>query len=356
MLIKSYRGEYQVHFTEDFCEELSARMEEGDWLLVDSTVMKLYADKLDPFLKSYQSLVLQPEEATKSFSAAGQLISRLIEEGFKRSNRLVAIGGGIVQDAVAFVASIIYRGTDWIFVPTTLLAQGDSCIGSKTSVNFGEYKNMLGGFHPPREIIIDLGFLETLDTKEIRSGIGEMTHYFMIASRADFELVRDNYDACLRDVSATRHLTERSLQIKREMIERDEFDQGPRKIFNYGHSFAHALESYTHYRIPHGIAVAYGMDLANRTSVHLGLLDRVVFDEVRLFLSNIWTDSPVGNVDVTEYMGLLAKDKKNVSTKLNLVLTCGFGDMFLQQVEADEDFAACVAECFDHYRRAVPIN
>jgi 3-dehydroquinate synthase len=353
MKIKSYRGEYQVSYTEDFCAVLSARLKPGDWLLVDATVMKLYDKQLGPFLECYRSVVLPPKESTKSFAAAGQLISQLIECGYKRSNRLVAIGGGVTQDAVAFVASIIYRGIDWIFVPTTLLAQGDSCIGSKTSVNFAEYKNMLGGFHPPRDIIIDPIFLKTLDTKEVLSGLGEMSHYFLIGGRADFDLARENYDACMQDVYASRVLTKRSLQIKKEMIELDEFDQGPRKIFNYGHSFGHALESYTHYQIPHGIAVAYGMDLANRVSVQLGLLNIVVFQEIRDFLTKILKGSPIGHVDVKKYINLLTKDKKNVSNKLNLVLTSGPGKMFLQEVEPNDVLESSVTECFEHYERLV---
>lgn len=356
MRIKSYRGEYEVCFTRDYVAELRERLRPGDWLLLDEKVAGLYADALAPFRESHPWVVIPPGEPSKSYAAAGDLISRLIEGGFKRNNRLVAIGGGIVQDAVAFAASIIYRGIQWVFVPTTLLAQGDSCIGSKTSVNFGEYKNMLGGFHPPCEIVIDPSFLKTLDEREIRSGLGEMSHFFLIGGRADFELVRDNYDACLQDVGATLKLTERSLQIKKDMIERDEFDRGPRKIFNYGHSFGHALESYTHYRIPHGIAVSYGMDLANRVSVQLGLLDQTVFEEARDFLQKIWQGSPVGDVDIDEYVGLLAKDKKNVSAKLNLVITRGFGDMFLQQVEPDAAFFESVRECFEHFRTLVPQN
>ena len=115
------------------------------------------------------------------------VIQHLIDNGFRKNHRLFGIGGGITQDITAFTSSIMYRGVDWLFYPTTLLAQGDSCIGSKTSINFGAFKNQIGGFYPPNKILINPDFLDSLSDAEMKSGLGEMCHYFIVASEADFK-------------------------------------------------------------------------------------------------------------------------------------------------------------------------
>jgi 3-dehydroquinate synthase len=135
------------------------------------------------------------------------------------------------------------------------------------------------------------------------------------------------------------------------MIEIDEFDQGPRNIFNYGHSFGHALESYTSYDIPHGIAISYGMDMANRLSWKLGLLTEEAFLEMRSLLSRNWVKFPGEPIDLEEYTSLMSKDKKNVDTDLRLILTRGLADMFVQKVPADDLFKENLKACFSHYQQ-----
>jgi len=348
--IKSFRGEYEVVFTDDFYASLQQTIEDGDILLIDEKIMLLHAGTLSQFESKNRLVLLAGQETTKSFDASRELIERLMKFGFKRNNRLIAIGGGIIQDAVSFVASILFRGVEWIFFPTTLLAQGDSCIGSKTSVNFGSFKNLLGGFHPPIKVFVDANFLNTLDEKEIRSGLGEMLHFFMIGGRNDFELFRDAFPVCFRDLTAINRLTQRSLEIKKEMIERDEFDLGPRKIFNYGHTFGHALEGVTDYQIPHGIAVSYGMDMANKVSVYLGLLDENIAMESRKLLSQIWKNVCFPKINTADYMKHLFKDKKNIGNNLNLILTKDLGDMFMKEVVPDDGFVSVVHSCLTFYR------
>ena len=140
-----------------------------------------------------------------------------------------------------------------------------------------------------------------------------------------------------------------SLEIKKEMIERDEFDEGPRKVFNYGHTFGHALEGITNYQIPHGIAVSYGMDMANKVSVYLGLLEENIALESRKLLSQVWGNTVFPKIGTKEYLNLLSKDKKNVGSKLNLILTSGWGNMFMQEVIPDEGFSELVNEILNFY-------
>ena len=145
----------------------------------------------------------------------------MIEKGFRKNHRLIAVGGGITQDVTAFIASILYRGVQWYFFPTTLLAQGDSCIGSKTSINFGKFKNQVGGFYH-NKIYVDPKFLESLAIKELQSGLGEMAHYFVVSGEEDFERYKRDYPKALKDKDVLRGVIARSLEIKKSYIEIDE--------------------------------------------------------------------------------------------------------------------------------------
>ena len=136
--------------------------------------------------KTVNTIGLEAREDQKSYEGLIPVIQELINSGFRKNHRLIGIGGGIIQDITAFIASIMYRGVSWLFFPTTLLAQGDSCIGSKTSINFSEFKNQVGGFYPPNKILINTGFLDTLSKGDLQSGLGEMSHYFVVAGKNDF--------------------------------------------------------------------------------------------------------------------------------------------------------------------------
>lgn len=348
--IQSYRGSYEAHFVPDITATLATELTSNDRIIIDANVARLHASRVGAALALCDHRIIEPTENEKTYTAIGETIDWLIRGGFKRSGRIVAIGGGILQDISAFTASILYRGVDWIFVPTNLLSQCDSCIGSKTSVNFGEFKNQLGGFHPPTMIFIDKAFLTTLGEQEIRSGLGEMLHYFLINGRASFEMIRDSFDRGLTDLDTIQRLIFESLLIKRRMIEVDEFDQGPRSIFNYGHSFGHALESYASYDIPHGIAISYGMDMANRLSWQLGLLEEEGFLEMRSLLSRNWVKFPKSEINPEEFTALMTKDKKNVDLDLRVILTRGLGQMFVQKVPADALFRENLKACFNHYQ------
>jgi 3-dehydroquinate synthase len=348
--VSSYRKKYSVQFSDDAFESLRLELREGDCILVDQNVKRIFAEVLQPILDQYDTIVIEPVETSKSYDGVRPLILRLIENGFKKNNRVIAIGGGITQDVTAFIASILYRGIDWIFFPTNLLSQCDSCIGSKTSINFQEYKNQLGGFFPPAKIYIAPAFLETLDYSEICSGLGEMAHYFLVENEAAFARYEAGVDEALERGPKLHELIAESLAIKKRMIEIDEFDEGPRNVFNYGHSFGHAIEGYTKYAIPHGIAVSYGMDIANTVSAHLGLIDAATCERISKTLQKVRTRFSFPDIDIDSYLSYLKKDKKNTSAGIRVILTKGFGQMYLTQVEADAAFQSVIVECFKRFQ------
>jgi 3-dehydroquinate synthase len=340
--VKSRIRDYSLFFNENIKEILLQEIKPGDYIVIDSKVKSLYGELFDDVLSSINCSVIEASETKKSYEGTIPIIDSLIRSGFKKKNRLFAIGGGITQDVTSFIASVLYRGVDWIFIPTSLLAQGDSCIGSKTSINFKEFKNQIGGFYPPRKIFIDVQFLNSISELDFKSGLGELCHYVILSGKKDFYLIADNYEEILNDRSKLKKVISRSLQIKKTYIEQDEFDEGIRQLLNYGHSFGHAIESITNYKIPHGIAVAFGMDIANYISVEYGLLNPKTRNEIKNLLAKIWKGFDLNSLNTQALLHALSKDKKNVGNKLGLILLNDFGNGEKKLILPDEKFVGYI--------------
>lgn len=345
-VVQSYRGPYRVEQGVDTVEALDARLGSDDVILADAHLLKLYP-ALSKAIEQRPHLLIEPSEQAKSFGSLIPLIRELTARHFSKAGRLVALGGGVIQDITAFVASIYQRGARWVFIPTTLLAQCDSCIGSKTSINFEGFKNQLGGFYPPQEIWIDPSFLRTLPPIEIKSGLGEMFHYFLVSGEEDFTWANGIARQALTDQDLLNRLIVRSLQIKKAMIEIDEFDTGPRNVFNYGHSFGHALESAIDYAVPHGVCVGVGMNLANLVSVDLGLIPADLQKRIAKALRVTWEGVDFPEIDVDRFIAALRKDKKNVGSQVHVILTRGLGDMYKTELAMSDTVVTRIA----HYLR-----
>lgn len=332
--IASRSGNYGVVFEKDWFKHLSDFYRSGDFIILDQKINELYPCITEHF--GERAHIVKALETSKSYTGIIPVLDAVINSGFRKNNRIIAIGGGIIQDISSFIASVIFRGVDWIFYPTNILSQCDSCIGSKISINFEQYKNLLGSFYPPRLVVISTNWLTTLQQQDIASGLGEILHYCLVSSFADFELFIANAPEVKKDTTKIFPLLRRSLEIKKAMIEIDEFDSGPRKIFNYGHSFGHALESALDYAIPHGIAVAYGMDLANLVSVKTGFLPVTERNRMRTACEIVFKDMFLPPVDLEKYKAALLRDKKNVGNEVGLILTKGIGNMFLKTYPYEE--------------------
>lgn len=326
--IASRFGNYDVVFCDSYYKHLSENFKDGDFVILDQTIHELHPGIAKNFGK--RMYIATALETSKSYSGIIPVLDAVINSGVRKSNRLIAIGGGIIQDITSFIASILYRGVDWVFYPTNVLSQCDSCIGSKLSINFNQYKNLLGGFYPPKLIVIDTNLLTTLKSQDIASGLGEILHYCLVSSVADFGLFMREAQSVKENTNNITPLLRRSLEIKKKMIEIDEFDSGPRRVFNYGHSFGHALESALDYTVPHGIAVAYGMDLANQVSVKKGLLAMDERNRMREACEIVFSEMSLPLVDLDKYKAALLRDKKNVGNEVGLILSRGIGNMFLK--------------------------
>jgi len=348
--IHSKIHDYKVRFEPDFKKILlTEHYKKGDILLVDANVRNIFATEIDSILDNRKHIIISPSEEHKSYEGLVPILTNIIESGFKKNNRLIAIGGGIIQDITAFSASILYRGVDWIFYPTTLLAQCDSCIGSKTSINFGKYKNQVGGFYPPIDIVIDIRFLNTLTNLDFRSGMGEMLHYYFISGKNDFERIVHEYELAFTDSKVLQSLIYHSLDFKRGYVERDEYDKGPRNIFNYGHTFGHAIESITDFRIPHGISVSFGMDIANYISLKSGYITKLQYFEMRKILEINWRNIKLEGINIKKFVETLKMDKKSIDGEIRVILTKGLGEMFKTALAIDDEVSGWLQDCFSKY-------
>ena len=336
LTIKSRMRNYRVLFVEDFVTPLKVCAEKGGFFIIDAVIHEAYVDQINPVVPQDRLLVIEANEKNKTINKCQEIIETLVERAFRKNDCLIAIGGGIIQDITAFTASILYRGVDWSFFPTTLLAQADSCIGGKTSINLDNKKNLVGNFHPPTDIYIDTCFLASLPEADILSGLGEMFHYYYYAASPSFGKIIAERPQLLADRSLLIAYIRESLQIKKRVIEIDEFDKGERNKFNYGHTFGHALESLTDYAIKHGQAVTIGMDIANYVSLRLGIMNHEAFASAHTLLIKNFPDYDWRCFEIERYIQYLLKDKKNIGNDLVCILAERPGYITKQCLVVDE--------------------
>lgn len=344
LVVSSHRGPYAVEFRDDPFAELAALAGTDAHFVVDARVAALYERQLGRVLATPSILRIDATEENKSIEAMPAFVRHLVAKGLRRGQVLVAVGGGVVQDITCFLAATMLRGVDWIFAPTTLLAQADSCVGSKSSINGGGAKNALGTFTPPKRVILSPLFLGTLDEKDLRSGVGEMLKVHAIDGPASFDVIAADYHRLFTDPAVMTAYIRRSLEIKKPIVEADEFDKGPRLVMNYGHSFGHALEAATDFSIPHGIAVTIGLDMANFAASRLGLGEAAHYRRMHAILAANWRGFESTPVPLDEFLVALSKDKKNSAKALGLILPDKNGKIRKIEVIADEKFRALCAE------------
>lgn len=279
--VSSQVKDYTVHLPGDasFLDRLAGG--EKRVFIVDEHVWAAHRSGVLHSLNPAEVLVLPIHEERKVLATVEWLYDRMMDRGAKRDTLAVAIGGGITQDLVGFMASTLFRGIGWIFVPTTLLSQGDGCLGGKTSLNYRHFKNLLGTFHPPTDIYVYAPFVDTLSDAEYASGMGEIVKTMVLGGEQTTATMLLDLDAAMaRDHAALQRLLERALVIKKGFIEADEFDTGYRHILNYGHCFGHGVEAAMGFAIPHGQCVLTGMIMAGIVARNRGLLAPALHDFV----------------------------------------------------------------------------
>ncbi len=320
---------------------------------VDRAFYETYKAQIDTFVGTDFCLQIVADERNKNYLRLADYYRALIEKGITRNDCLITFGGGILQDISGFVASTLYRGLRWVFFPTTLLAQADSCIGSKTSINFDDGKNLIGSFYPPDAIFVDPSFCDTLSDSCFRSGLGEVIKFHLLSNPQQYDLL-ERYLASesLRRSPLFPDIVQSTLEIKKSYFEEDEFDTGRRNLLNYGHCFGHALESASNFSVAHGEAVIVGMGFANLLSQRRGVIPPKTYQEFESILARYYPHFALNHIPVENLIRYLKKDKKRVGSQLTMILVKGIGCSF----KADDITEQEIINTYHHFLEIYPLS
>lgn len=347
MKIKSYAKEYEVIFEKEvdfLCKYAPDQIEKSvdipnaganTFYVIDRNVYELYAKYFEQIPKE-RLFLLDAIESNKTIETALEICEVMTALNGKRNAVLFSAGGGITQDVTGFVSNILYRGIHWIFVPTTLLAASDSCIGSKTSLNYKSYKNLLGTFYPPDELHICPPVFATLTRRDFLSGLGEVVKFNIMAGNNEAldgcslgQIEQDLEGLINREPLLVEQYVNKSLNFKKPFIEADEFDKGIRIHLNFAHTFGHAFEAITDYAIPHGTAVAMGMIMANAVACGRGNISEDLMARMEAILVRIIDldllkrengFKGLETFEMNQILDKIKKDKKQVDAAITAVI------------------------------------
>lgn len=310
-------------------------------VVTDENVAALHLDALREGLNAagveMSALALPAGEATKSWPHFERTVEWLLAEKVERRDVVVALGGGVIGDLVGFAAAVLRRGVRFVQIPTSLLAQVDSSVGGKTGINAPQGKNLIGAFHQPSLVLADTSVLGTMTERDFLSGYGEVVKYGLLGDVDFFKWLEANGSAVSSgDMVSRVCAVTRSVQMKADIVARDETEQGDRALLNLGHTFCHALEAATGYsdRLLHGEGVAIGCALAFELSSRLGLCSQEDPSRVRAHLRAMGmktdlTDIPGELPSAAPLVELMAQDKKVVDGQLRFILARGIGQAFV---------------------------
>lgn len=309
----------------------------------DTNVMPVYGKQVEAALTkagfSCYFFVFPAGETSKRLSVIEQIYAQLADHHLTRSDFIVALGGGVTGDMAGFAAATFLRGIRFIQVPTTLLAQIDSSVGGKTGVDLPQGKNLVGAFHQPSLVLIDPDTLATLPPRYFSDGMAEAIKYGCIRSRSLFDTIKND-----RIQEILEAMIFECVDIKRDVVERDEFDTGERMLLNFGHTFGHALEKlYRFEKLSHGEAVGIGMVQITRLSERAGITKPGTAEEIASVLQKF--DLPVNDpMDMARILSATALDKKSTGGAIRIILLNEIGDGRIKRLTRDELAEFCGAD------------
>ena len=345
--VRSSTGSHPVRMTDQSLADLVAASS-ADVVIADA----FFRPQLENSTKHV--VFVEAVEESKELTALAPIVEQLRKAGLSRTGLVLAVGGGIIQDLSCFIASVYMRGVKWTYLPTTLLAMVDSCIGGKSSINVAEYKNLLGTFFPPESIVIVPSVVDTLPPEHIAAGRSEAAKICYAHSESIFDeyLGMDHADG--HDVEG---LVALSLTAKKWFVEKDEFDRAERLLLNFGHSFGHALESCTAYALPHGVAVGVGclaaveMSLAQEPALskseRVGRLQRQL---IAIIGDLDILDGALRAVDREAFFRYWNSDKKHSSDTYRPILLGADGRLIRPLVVRDEHSRDLIWQAFERAR------
>ena len=300
-------------------------------VITDENIYNCHEDKLQ-FVENL--MVVDAGEACKDMDVFQNAIHTLLDFEADRNTLVIGVGGGALTDFVGFLSSIFMRGVDFGFFPTTLLGAVDASIGGKNGVNFGVFKNLLGTINQPKFIVNDPSFLQTLDISEFKNGMAEVIKYGCIIDKELFEYLENiDLEVIVNDLERLNFIITKCQAIKINIIEKDVFEKGNRKLLNFGHTIGHAIEMSNHF--PHGFSVAIGMNYAAQISEKLGFLASEKRERIQNIIEKY--DLPINQPKSCDELWQMIKgDKKKIGDKINLILLNDIGSAFVHPIDLDD--------------------
>lgn len=300
-------------------------------IVSDSNVHERYGEKVKSLLAGHcakvTSFVFPAGEENKTLDTVKALYEHLILEKFDRKDLLIALGGGVVGDLTGFAAATYLRGIDFVQIPTTLLSQVDSSIGGKTGVDFDAYKNMVGAFHMPKLVYMNLGTLNTLSERQFACGMGEIIKHGLIQDREYFTWLKENSKSVMnREYEALLPMVEGSCRIKRHVVEEDPTEKGIRAWLNFGHTVGHAIEKLKNFQLCHGECVAIGSAAAAYLSMKRGLITEAEEADIYETLKLYGLPVSVDHLSAEEVLKTTKLDKKMEGGHIKFVLLKRIGE------------------------------
>ncbi len=338
---------YSIRFEQDFsylAEEISDLGFEGHKLCVvtDSNVAPLYLEAVknvlsEKFDKIFE-FVIPAGEQNKTLDNIKKLYEHLILNHFDRKDCLIALGGGVIGDMTGYAAATYLRGIDFVQVPTTLLSQVDSSIGGKTGVDFDSYKNMVGAFHMPRLVYMNLSVLNTLSAEQFSCGMGEILKHGLIKNKEYFAWCMKNADKILtRNYETLLYMIKESCKIKRDVVEKDPTEKGDRALLNFGHTLGHAVEKLKNFEMLHGQCVAVGCIAAMKLSAMRGYISEAEVSYAEKCFESVGLPIRVEGITAKEILEISKSDKKMEAGKIKFVLLNEIGNAYVDKTVTDEE-------------------
>lgn len=311
-------------------------------IVTDSHVGPLYSNEILSIAKEVCSLAMvfsfEAGEQSKTLDVIEDLYEELIKAKFDRKDYLIALGGGVVGDMTGFAAATYLRGIKVIQMPTSLLSMVDSSIGGKTGVDFRGYKNMIGAFHQPSAVYMNLNVLNTLTEDQYFSGFGEIIKHGLIKDTAYFDQIQSGFDDLVyRDIDRLEEIIFGSCNIKRLVVENDPKEQGERALLNFGHTLGHAIEKSMNFQLLHGDCVAIGMVAATYLSCKRGLVSKDDLDKVVDILKKMKLPTSVQGLDANDLLQISKSDKKMNAGQIRFILLDKIGHAIMVDDISDQD-------------------
>ena len=307
-------------------------------IVTDSNVAPLYLDAVKEVLGNPPAFIFKAGESQKHMGTLQEMYKCFLTHKLDRRSVVIALGGGVVGDLAGFAAATFMRGVDFIQLPTSLLAQVDASVGGKTAIDFEGVKNLVGAFHQPRLVYINLATLDTLPHQEFVSGMGEVIKHGLIGDEAYYNYLQDNFQAIQDlDPEALLKVVAGSCKIKEAVVSKDEKEVGIREILNFGHCVGHAVESLSNYSLPHGQCVAIGMCAVLRLSLKMGHITQEEMERAIKLMKAF--DLPISSIgyEPEKILATMYKDKKTINDTLRVVLLKKIGNAYTDSAVSTEN-------------------